>query len=73
MGERVQNSLEDIKGQIVQDVIFVTDKMTAMREKIKDSNYLDIHQMVDFHRYSEARLFLVKTLESIEGADKKHG
>lgn len=74
VGEReLKDILEEVKEQIVNDLVFITDKMKIMRSKIRNNESLDIHQMADFHRYSETRLFLVDTLKSLEGDDGADG
>lgn len=58
-----------LKVQVVKDISFITEKMMILRERNKNSDFLDIKQMADFHRYSETRMFLVDTLKSLEGDD----
>lgn len=58
-----------LKEQVIKDISFITEKMMMLREKNKNSEFLDIKQMADFHRYSETRMFLVNTLKSLEGDD----
>lgn len=66
MGERVeQNTLKYIKKQVIEDLIFVTEKMMKMRMEIGDGKP-DIKQMADLHRYSETRWFLSKTLKTLD-------
>lgn len=66
VGERVKQDLKEyVIEQVVEDLVFVTEKMTKIRKEIGDKKP-DIKQMADFHRYSEARWFLSRTLSSLD-------
>lgn len=66
VGERVEKDLKEyVTEQVIEDMVFVTDKMMKIRKEIGDKKP-DIKQMADFHRYSEARWLLSKTLNSLE-------
>lgn len=69
----MQDTLNTVREQVLKDLVFITEKMLIMRKEIKNNRNLDIKQMADFHRYSETRLFLVDTLKSLEGVDRKDG
>lgn len=60
----VKNPLHE---EISKDIGFVTGKMKLLRSEKGSFGELNIKQMADFHRYAETRLFLIKSLRSLEG------
>lgn len=63
----LEDTLKEVRSQVLKDIAFVTEKMTVIRKKVDNIENLDIKDMADFYRYSETRLFLVKTLISLKG------